>query len=53
MKAKVSDHELWRSRIHDAWASFRKEHTHLGRTEGEPAPRAARDDNPSEASHRG
>ncbi|NOU28730.1 MAG: hypothetical protein HOO96_12560 [Polyangiaceae bacterium] len=54
MKAKLSDHELWRSRIHDAWASFRKEHTHLGRgAEGEDTPRAAREDNPSAALHRG
>lgn len=55
MKTKVSDHELWRSRIHDAWASFRKEHTHLGRNhdDGEPSPRASREDNPSASPHRG
>lgn len=53
MKAKASDHELWRSRIHDAWASFRKDHAHLGRSSDSDAPpRATREDGPSGSAHR-
>lgn len=53
MKPNDSDHDQWRSRIHDAWASFRKEHDHLGHPrEGEGTPRAPRADGPSTTAHR-